>query len=216
MPFSVSSVAIGLVLAGVLSIMSASHHDREEQTSADHGHAMHEMMFHLFHPAHMLFSAAATTAMFWRYDHRAVRAVLVGLAGAVIVCGISDIAIPTLSARILGKDFPEPWHICVWDHPGLVLPFAGIGILLGLIAAMGVGASTLFSHSLHVFTSTMASIFYLVGQYASTTAWIDDIGPVFLLIIVAVLIPCCVSDIAFPVLMSRPARARYLAEGHTH
>ena len=220
LPFSVSSVAIGLILAGVLSITSAPEHADPSLTarSADHDHdrSMHRMMFHLFHPAHMLFSAAATTAMFWRYDHRAVRAILVGLAGAVVVCGISDVAIPSFSSWMLGKGFPRPWHICVLDHPGLVLPFALIGIAVGLAAAVGVEASTLFSHSLHVFTSTMASIFYLVGRYDTTTAWINDIGPVFLLIIFAVLIPCCASDIAFPVLMSRSARARYLAEGHCH
>ena len=91
-----------------------------------------------------------------------------------------------------------------------------VGIALGLTAAVGVQSSTFFSHSLHVFASTMASIFYLTNRYAAPTEWINDVGPVFILIILAVLVPCCLSDIAFPVLMSRSARKQYLTHGHVH
>ena len=214
LPFSVSAVAIGLIFAGVLSVVTVP------SAAGGSGHAdapsMHLLLFHLFHPAHMLFSAAATTAMFWRYDRRMGRAVVVGLTGAIVVCGISDIVLPALSAWILGKGFAWPWHICVIDHPGLVIPFAVVGIALGLTAAVGVQSSTFFSHSLHVFASTMASIFYLTNHYATPTEWIHDVGPVFILIILAVLVPCCLSDIAFPVLMSRSARKQYLTHGHVH
>ncbi len=214
LPFSVSAVAIGLIFAGVLSVVTVPS-AAGGSGPADEA-SVHQLLFHLFHPAHMLFSAAATTAMFWRYDRRMGRAVGVGLTGAIVVCGISDIVLPALSAWILGKGFDWPWHICVIDHPGLVIPFAVVGIGLGLAAAVGVQSSTFFSHSLHVFASTMASIFYLTNRYAAPTEWINDVGPVFILIILAVLVPCCLSDIAFPVLMSRSARKQYLTHGHVH
>ena len=97
-PFSVSSVAVGLVVAGTLCILAsvfmgdvpsgdaapeAEHaHVAEGTTGGEQPHVEgeeaghsedergheHEMtlgrlFFHLFHPVHMLFSAAATTAM---------------------------------------------------------------------------------------------------------------------------------------------------------
>ncbi len=215
LPFSVSAVAIGLIFAGVLSVVTVP------SAAGGSGHAdepsVHQLLFHLFHPAHMLFSAAATTAMFWRSDRRRARAVGVGLTGAIVVCGISDIVLPALSAWILGKGFAWPWHICVVDHPGLVIPFAVVGIALGLTAAVGVQSSTFFSHSLHVFASTMASIFYLVGRYPTPIAWIDEqVGMVFLVTIFAVMVPCCLSDIVFPVLMSRSAREQLFSNGHHH
>ena len=190
----------------------------EQQLDADHNQHHHHgrflALFHLFHPAHMLFSAAATTAMFWRYEKKLLKAIIVGLIGAIVVCGISDIAMPHVSAMILHKDVEL--HICIVQHPMLVLPFAAVGILLGLLAAVGVQASTFFSHSLHVFASTMASIFYLIGAWATPTGWIDDIGKVFIFVVLAVLIPCCTSDIVFPLLMVRPAQQARIREAHHH
>jgi hypothetical protein len=245
LPFSISSVTVGLILAGIICFVAPTREDHEdehppthaagmpdepEHAHEDHAHEDHAheddgpaghghahdgtiVLFHLFHPAHMLFSAAATAAMFRRYDRSTVKAILVGLAGAVIVCGVSDILMPHASAGLLGHQVPL--HICILQHPMLIVPFAAVGVLLGLLAAEGVSASTFFSHSLHVFTSSMASIFYLVASIGQT-AWFDRIGLVFLFVVLAVMIPCCVSDIVFPVLMTKNARKHYAAEGHHH
>ncbi len=230
-PFSVASVAIGLVVAGLICFITpddvmdpggtlpggAHVHDAaltvepageahmlDEAGHADHDHTSgFRAMFHLFHPLHMFFSAAATTAMFWRYDKRLIRAIIVGLIGAIVVCGISDIIMPHISLLILHKNIPL--HICVIEHPGLVMPFAVVGVLVGLLAAEGVTRSTIFSHSLHVFASTMASLFYMIQAYGRL-AWLEDMGWIFFFIILAVMVPCCLSDIVFPVAMSRPAR----------
>ena len=218
-PFSVTAVAIGLIVAGAICILG-SHFAEVAGAAAEHDHGGHDhaptfarLFFHLFHPAHMLFSAAATTAMFMRYERKPLKAIIVGLTGAIGVCGISDIAMPHASVAILGVK--TSWHICVIEHPDLVIPFAGVGVLLGLATAGSVVRSTLISHSLHVFASTMASIFYMVGPLG-LIAWIDDLGKVFLFVVLAVMIPCCVSDIIFPMLMTRAGRTEYLAEGHQH
>ena len=108
-----------------------------------------------------------------------------------------------------------PWHICVVEHPGLSLPFAAIGVGVGIAAAGGVVRSTIISHSLHVFASTMASIFYMVGPLGRID-WIDDLGKVFIFIVLAVMIPCCLSDVVFPMLMTRSGRDWYEQEPHGH
>ena len=252
-PFSVSSVAIGLVLAGLICVMAPaadepaglaagettpSHehgpasdepagtaepgHDDHQHEGGPAGHrhdSFAEPLFHLFHPVHMFFSAAATTAMFWRYERRFIKAALIGILGAVGVCGVSDIIMPYASQFILAMlgtlepSVPLHLHICVIEHPALVLPFAAIGVLVGLSAAVVIERSTLFSHSLHVFSSTMASIFYLIGPFGRAT-WIDVLGLVFVLVVLAVMVPCCVSDIVFPLALTSPARQRHAQDPH--
>jgi hypothetical protein len=182
----------------------------------DHAHDSRDpgiLFFHLFHPAHMLFSATATTAMFRRYDRKVGKAVIVGLLGAIGVCGVSDILMPQVSLMILG--ISAPMHICLIEHPGLVLPFAFIGVLVGVAATGGVMRSTVFTHSLHVLASTMASIFYMVGPMGMV-AWIGQIGVVFLFVVVAVMLPCCFSDIIFPLLLTRRGHEEFLHTPHHH
>ena len=238
-PFSVAAVSIGLIVAGTICILGftagigrqeahdhaaaepAAHevaleeHAGHEHGEDDHGHetAPAVLFFHLFHSSHMLFSAAATAAMFCRYERRWLKAVAVGLVGAIGVCGVSDIVFPHLSLMLLGAWVP--WHICVVEHPGLVLPFAVVGVLVGVGVAGGVHRSTIISHTLHVFVSTMASIFYMVSALG-LIEWIHQLGQVFVFVVIAVMIPCCVSDIVFPMLMSRPGRERYEQEPHVH
>lgn len=183
LPFSVFAVAIGLSAVGVACFAAG---DRSAQP-----------LFHLFHPIHMLFSAAATTAMFQRHGRGLVRASIVGLVGAVGVCGLSDVVMPYLSLHLLGTE--AHWHLCVVEHPSMVLSFAGIGVVVGLLASGPVVGSTLFSHSLHVLASTVASAIYLIGP-SGWPEWTDSTGVLFPLLIVSVMIPCCLSDIVFPVL----------------
>ena len=208
---------------------SADHHSEHEHHAAGvtstesseqghtHGHTMSgfTVLFHLFHPAHMLFSAAATAAMFWRYERNILKAILVGMTGAIVVCGISDIVMPHLSATIMHKQIA--WHVCIIEHPLMVLPFATIGVLIGIVAASNMAIkSTIFSHSLHVFTSTMASIFYLIGAFGRLE-WINDIGIIFFFICLAVMIPCCLSDIVYPLLFTKRARQVFAESGgHAH
>jgi len=194
---------------------SGHEHEHEHEHEAEHGHAhghaaMHEgsailqeashVTFHVFHPVHMFFSAIATTAMFWRYDRRRIVAILTGLIGSLGVCSVSDVFMPYLSGLILGTEHMT-FHWCLAQHPMLVVPFAVVGVFVGMIAAETVTRSTYFSHSAHVFVSSAASIFYLVSF--GVTDWADKLGYVFILMILAVTIPCCVSDIVVPLLVAR-------------
>ncbi len=241
LPFSVSAVTIGLIVAGVMCVFfekaellvdeirailpASAIQPADDHAHDEHGHSHDDghnhgaeadpprLLFHLFHPAHMLFSAAATAAMFARYERKYFKAALVGFSGAVVVCGVSDIVMPHCSLWLL--DYHPPLHLCILEHPAIVLPFAAIGVMVGLLASLGVSRSTLFSHSLHVFASTMASIFYMVGGIG-IVAWIDRVGMVFGFVLAAVMVPCCLSDIVFPLAMSRKGRELYDQTPHTH
>jgi hypothetical protein len=155
-------------------------------------------LFHVFHPLHLLFSATATTAMFWRHDKALPKAAIIGFVGAVVVCGISDIIIPFVAGELLGVKMHL--HICVIERPGLILPFVLFGIFTGLVVPAAI-QSTIFSHAAHIFISSMASILYLVSF--GLTEWIYVGGMVFIYMVLAVVIPCCTSDIIFPLLLTK-------------
>ena len=85
--------------------------------------------------------------------------------------------------------------------------------MVAVAASGGVIRSTIISHSLHVFASTMASIFYMVGPLGMV-AWIGVLGQVFLFVVLAVMVPCCLSDIVFPLLMSKAGREELAVDPH--
>ena len=152
-------------------------------------------LFHVLHPVHILFSAVASTAMFWKHEKRWFKAVVVGLLGSLSICGVSDVLIPFFGGMMLGQKMHM--HICLISHPGLILPFAFLGVLAGLFMNKAVEHSTEYSHSAHVMVSSMASLLYLIAF--GLQDWTHLAGGVFMVTIVAVMIPCCASDIAFPI-----------------
>jgi len=192
LPFSIFSAVGGMILVAVLAfVVEPFYGGREAGLSG----AFREL-FHIFHPAHMLFSATATTAMFWRYERRPVKACIVGFLGAIVVCGVSDIVMPYVSGLLLGAKMEM--HICIIEHPQLVLPFTLVGIATGFLAADHIVRATFFSHAAHVLVSSAASLLYLVSF--GLTDWVHQAGLVFIFVVLAVMIPCCISDIIFPLL----------------
>ena len=159
--------------------------------------------FHLFHPLHICLSAIATTSLFWRHERHVLRAVWVGAWGTIIPCGLSDYVFPYLGGRILGQAMEL--HMCIIDHPQLFFPFLALGILGGFWAEARLTGSHFFSHGAHVFVSSAASLLYLISF--GFTAWLTDVQyvfPAFLVIVVAVWVPCCISDIVIPAFSARP------------
>lgn len=193
-PFTAFGTSIALILLGVLTVALSP----SKAAMSEYGHEL----FHVFHPLHILFSATATTAMFWRYEKGVFKAVIIGLVGSLGICGISDVFFPFLGGTVVGIEMEFHW--CLIEHPQIVLPFAIFGVLIGLASTNMVhGRSpTIFSHSSHVFISTMATMFYLMAF--GFTEWIPYIAETFLIIFLGVTIPCCTSDIIFPLLFSKP------------
>ena len=191
-PYSIFSVATGMIILGILTF-GAQILGSINISDPSKG------LFHVFHPIHLLFSATATTAMFWRHERRFFKAVIIGFIGAVGICGISDIFIPYIAGFLLGVKMQL--HICIVEHPGFIMPFVITGIFAGLIVPSTTQKSTLFSHAAHVLVSSMASILYLIGF--GLTEWIRVAGMVFIYMVLAVIIPCCMSDIVFPLLLTK-------------
>ena len=188
LPYSIFGVLVGVVILGLLTFFTIILDVRHLLPRAS------EELFHVFHPAHILLSAIVTTAMFWKHEKRFIKTLLVGLFGSVAICGLSDILFPYMGGRILGIEMHL--HICILEHPYIIIPFAFIGVLVGFLVPGAIEKSTEFSHSIHVLVSSMASILYLISF--GVTDWIRVAGGIFLITIIAVMIPCCLSDIVFP------------------
>jgi hypothetical protein len=192
LPFTVVSSIVALILVG---IMSAAVFNLKEDVIAKGS----QKLFHIFHPVHILFSSTVTTAMFWRHEKKMMKAVIIGLLGSILICGVSDVIIPFCSGIFFNKKFD--FHLCILEHPLLILPFVTTGIVIGLIAMEKVQKTTFFSHSGHVFTSSTASMLYLISF--GLVDWFNHVGSVFIIILIAVIIPCCTSDIVFPLLFTK-------------
>lgn len=183
LPYSTFSVLAGMVL--VTAIAYAGNE------------GVFKGFFHLFHPGHLLLSAAATTGMFWRYKKRIVMAIGVGFVGSAGICGISDVILPYLGGLALGQ-YME-FHICFVEHPLIVVPFVFAGIAAGILAEDFIKKSTVYSHSGHVLVSSIASTLYLISFGVKN--WLNNLGWIFLIVVICVMLPCCFSDIIFPLLI---------------
>ncbi|NUN49023.1 MAG: hypothetical protein HUU15_09370 [Candidatus Brocadiae bacterium] len=191
LPFSVAAVILALV---ALAVVQGVFQVRDRASLAD--------LFHICHPIHLLLSAASTTGMFWLHDGSRLRAAFIGLVGSAPLCALGDIAFPWLGGRILGV--PMTFHICAFEEPWLVWPCVLLGIGTGLLGASHVRKVTLYSHSAHVLVSSFASAIYLVAF--GFTEWTSSFALVLLVLLAAVMVPCCLSDIVFPLLFAQKRR----------
>ena len=194
-PYTIFSVACGMIILGILTFASGIYGSGDISD-------LSKGLFHIFHPIHLLFSAAATTAMFWRHEKMFLKAALIGIVGSLGFCGISDVFIPYIAGLFLG--IKMHLHICIIEHFYFVIPFIAAGIFVGIIIPTKTHKGTIFSHSAHVLISSMASILYLIGY--GLTDWIRVAGMVFIYTVLAVVIPCCSSDIVFPLLFTNKPR----------
>lgn len=205
LPYSIFGVVIGMIILGFLTFAG-------EMMALGDIAGPSRSLFHIFHPIHLLFSATATTAMFWRHEKRFLKAAIIGFLGAVVICGMSDILIPFLAGFLLGVEMCL--HVCIIKHPGLILPFVFMGIFAGFMIPNATQKSTIFSHASHVLVSSMASILYLIGFGFSQ--WIPAAGMMLVYMVLAVIIPCCLSDIVFPLFLTRKGKKSKEPIPHSH
>lgn len=161
---------------------------------ADVSSGVSQTIFFTLHPLHVVLSAVATTAMYRKYSSRRVWVVLlVGYFGSIGVATVSDVLFPYLGGVLLGLEIE------------LTIPFIEEWWLVNLAALAGIAIgylrpATRFSHSGHVLLSTWASLFYFTSF--AVAQWIPLFPFVSLFLFLAVWIPCCVSDIVFPMLVA--------------
>jgi hypothetical protein len=161
--------------------------------------------FYTLHPLHVLLSALVTTAMYIRYKKAKFWvAILIGWTGSVGIATISDVIIPYLSGALLRV--PMEFHLPFIEEWWLVNPIALIGIAIGYRKQ-----TTRIPHAGHVLLSTWASLFYFTAF--GVADWIPLLPFVFLFLFLAVWIPCCTSDIVYPLLFIRKAPESSLPHG---
>ncbi len=158
-------------------------------------------IFYILHPTHIVLSAIATTAMYKLHTRKfkVLWGIIVGYTGSIGIATLSDSIIPYLGEWLL--NLPNRGiHIGFIEEPLLTNPAAFLGIAIAFLRP-----TTKFPHSGHVLLSTWASLFHIIMALGQTVNWITVLA-IFLFLFLAVWIPCCTSDIIFPLLFV-PARS---------
>ncbi len=196
-PYAIFSVAFALIL---LSFTSFSFITQNNPEGACRGA---NVLFHSFHFMHLVFAATGTIITFCRFSRNLLLALVIGILCPAIFCMLSDVILPYLGGRLLGVEMS--FHICFISELSRVLPFLGVGILNGIILSLHKSAMqpmySVFSHTLHTLVSSLASTYYLVSH--GLVNWHHHIGFVFIFLIIAVVVPCSMSDVVVPMLFAR-------------
>lgn len=162
-------------------------------------------LFHGFHFIHIVFSATGVLVTYFRFskNRNIVRGFIVGGITAASVCILSDAVLPYLGGRILGA--PIKFHFCWLYELHNVLPFLIVGLCNGWILsthhAQRQTSYSALSHTAHIVASSFASLFYMISY--GFVAWYANLGMVFLVLLVAVVVPCTLSDLVIPMLVAR-------------
>ncbi len=189
-PFTALGAVTGIIIMVVVVLGNIPSH-------------ISQTAFLVAHPGHVLLSALVTTAMYARYKKSKVWAViLIGWTGSIGVATISDAIIPYLSGTLLNAhmEFHVPFIEEWWIN---FVALAGIAIGHWK-------QTTKIPHFGHVLLSTWASLFYFTAF--GVADWIHLLPYVFLFLFLSVWIPCCASDIIYPLLFVRRKREVLLPE----
>ena len=158
-------------------------------------------IFYVLHPIHVILSALVTASMYKKYSKKVnpLILILIGYVGSVGIATLSDSIIPYIGEIML--NLPNSGiHLGFIEKWWLVNPLAFLGIAIAYF-----NPKTKFPHAGHVLLSTWASSFHIIMALGETISLSLSIV-VFIFLLIAVLIPCCLSDIIFPLLFVRKKR----------
>ena len=176
--------------------------------------------FSVFHPAHVVLSAMVTTTIFKLHSIKKnlLIMILVGYFGSVGVATLSDIIIPHIGAHLFELDIPTESKIHQMEHKHtdaadaahehephkmhfgfieewyVVNPAAFLGIAIAYFFPR-----SKFPHAGHILISTWASSAYLLMDMENQIG-LGSAASVFTTLFISVWLPCCLSDIVFPLL----------------
>ena len=154
-------------------------------------------LFYIFHPTHVVLSAMVTSSMFMLHTKKAnfFLVLIIGYIGSLGIATVSDSLIPYVGEVLLG--LPAHSHIGFIEVWYVVNPAAVLGVLIAYF-----WPKTKFPHAGHVLLSTWASLFHILMALSGGISILTAIV-IFVFLFIAVWLPCCVSDIVFPLLFVR-------------
>ena len=166
-----------------------------------------QTLFEFSHPLHVVLSAMVTAAMYKNYRGRPhhsrtgmLAVVLVGYFGSIGIATLSDCLVPYWGELVLGL-----------DHAHMHLGIVEMPVVINLAALLGIGGAffssqTHFSHGGHVLLSTAASLFHILRAHPEVFS-VGESLVIALFLFIAVWIPCCLSDIIFPLAFTRKEKS---------
>jgi hypothetical protein len=159
-------------------------------------HHASRSIFYFLHPAHVLLGALVTSSMYEKHAEGASLWALlgVGFVGAVGLATLSDSLLPYLCEAALKMPERE-LHIGCVEKWWLVNPIALIGLAVAYYRPI-----TRLPHAGHVLISTWASLFHILMALGGMDLSVPKVLFIFIMLFVAVWLPCCFSDIVFPLL----------------
>ncbi len=196
-PFTIFGALTGIVLMALFQTMPA-------QTA--------HSVFYVLHPIHVVLSALATASMYRLHTCERIgstcvrghcnlwRLIVIGYIGSIGIATLSDSIIPYFGEALLHMP-NRGLHLGFIEKWWLVNPLAIAGVLVACYRP-----STKFPHAGHVLMSTWASLFHVIMAVDERLTWVS-FAVVFVFLFLAVWLPCCVSDIVFPLIVASKQKA---------
>lgn len=156
-------------------------------------------LFYIAHPLHILFSSFVSSAIFYRYTKKIFPAIIVGAFISLFIGSLSDAIFPYLGSSLF--QIPISFHLPALESPILIFGASIMGASLGITIR-----KTKFPHSLHVFISVFASLLYIFSYSTNFSTLI--IFLIFIITSISVIVPCCLSDIVFPMIFQNRLNTR--------
>ena len=163
-------------------------------------HSNAENLFFIFHPLHVLLSALATAGMYKQYKCSQDKGqcnifylLIIGFVGSIGIATLSDSIMPYWGEVLLKMPHAQV-HAGIIEKPLLISAMAIIGITIAYY-----NPTTKFPHYGHVLLSTWASLFHIIMARGGSISLLFYVV-VFGFLFIAVWVPCCISDIVFPLL----------------
>ncbi len=179
-----------------------------------------QTLFSIFHPLHVVLSAMVTASLFQlhRKAKNFILILVIGYVGSIGIATLSDCIIPYFGESILGAAIPTEGgmhthtqeaaehaaehseehrpslHLGFIEEWWLVNPAAVLGIVIAFFLP-----TTKYPHALHILVSTWASASHMLMNTQADWS-IGLLAGMFIALFIAVWLPCCVSDIVFPLL----------------
>jgi hypothetical protein len=204
-PFTAFGALIGIVFMLIFKNLSKDHAS---------------VLFSIFHPGHVVLSAMVTASLFaiHREAKNFLLVLVIGYAGSIGIATLSDSVIPYVGESLVGLHIPTHADLHEHDSVGteehaeniehsehkihlgfiedwyIVNPAAILGVIIAYFLPR-----TKFPHAGHVLISTWASSSHILMNAQGDITFAVGIV-LFATLFIAVWVPCCISDIVFPLL----------------